>query len=91
VVLHSILRLFAIAFERPFIELFDSPEYQCLVIFCYHRGECHHSNTSALDAKKATIEELRYYLKEEHPAGSPLIVVTTDGKGPANKVTHYQA
>jgi hypothetical protein len=50
-----------------------------------------HYTATALDAKHANMEELRYHIKEEHPAASPPIVVTADGKDPANKLTHYQA
>ena len=89
--LYSTLRVFAIAFERPFILLFHNAEYPCFEFFCNHRGECNITAT-ALDAKHATMEELRFHLKKEHPATAPPIVVTADGKdNPASKLTHYQA
>jgi hypothetical protein len=87
---YSTLRPFAIAFERPFIPLFDNAEYPCYEFLCHHRGECNNYTATAMDAKHATMEELRYYLKKEHPAASPPIVVTVDGKDPASKLTHYQ-
>jgi hypothetical protein len=82
------LRLFAIAFERPFILRLDNAECPCFELFCYHRGECNHYTATALDAKHPTMEELRSHPKEEHPAASPPIVVTVNGKGPASKLTH---
>jgi hypothetical protein len=88
--LYSILRLFAIAFERPFILLFHNAEYPCFEFFCHNRGECNFT-TTALDAKQTTMEELRSHVKEEHPATSPPIVVRGDGKDPASTLTHYQA
>jgi hypothetical protein len=63
--LYSTLRLFAIAFERPFTMLFDNVENPCFKFFCHHRGECNNCTATALDAKQATIEELRSHLKEE--------------------------
>jgi hypothetical protein len=86
----TLSRLFAIAFERPFILLFHNAEYSCFDFFCHHRGECNFAAT-ALDAKHATMKDLRSHLKEEHPAISPPIVVTADGKDPANTLTNYQA
>ena len=88
--LYSTLRVFAIAFERPFIILFDNAEYPCFEFFCHHRGECNFTAT-ALDAKHATMEELRFHLKEEHPATAPPIVVMADGKDPTSTLTHCQA
>jgi hypothetical protein len=89
--LYSTRRLFAIAFERPFIVLFDNAEYPRFEFFCHHRGECNHYIATALDAKHATMEEMRYHLKEDHTAASPPIVATAGGKDPARKLTHYQA
>jgi hypothetical protein len=59
--LYSTLRLFAIAFQRPFIIVFDKAEYPCYEILCHHRGECNHYTATALDAKHATMEEPRHY------------------------------
>jgi hypothetical protein len=89
--LYSAPRLFAIAFERPFILLFDNAEYPCVENFCHHRGECNNYTATLLNAKRATMEELQSRMKEERPAASPPIVVTADGKDPASKPTHYQA
>jgi hypothetical protein len=61
--LYFTLSLFAIACERPFIMLFDNAEYPCFEIFCHHRGECNHYTATALDAKHATMEELRSHIK----------------------------
>jgi hypothetical protein len=52
--LYSTPRLFAIAFERPFIMLFDNAEYPCFEFFCHHSGECNLYTATALDAKHAT-------------------------------------
>jgi hypothetical protein len=44
-----------------------------------------------LDAKHVNIAELRYHLKEEHPAAKRPIVVMIDGKDRNNGATYYQA
>jgi hypothetical protein len=79
------------AFERPFILFFDQAEYQCFEVSCHHHGECNHYDATAFDAKQATMEELRYHLKQEHPATSSPIVVTSDGKDLASPVNYCQA
>jgi hypothetical protein len=89
--LYSTLRLFAIAFERPFIVLFDNAKYPCFQLFYHHRGQCNNYTATALDAKQTAMEELRYHMKKEHPAPSPPNFVTAYGKDSAIKLTHYQA
>jgi hypothetical protein len=71
--------------------LFDNAEYPCFEFFYHRRGECNLYSATALDAKQATMEEPRSYLRDEHLAISPPIVVTADGKDPASRLTHYQA
>jgi hypothetical protein len=47
--LYSTLRLFAIAFEQPFILLLKKEEYPCLEFFCHHRGDNKYYTARALD------------------------------------------
>jgi hypothetical protein len=49
---------------------FDNAEYQCFHFFCHHRGEGNRYTANALGAEHATMEELRYHLKEVLPVGS---------------------
>jgi hypothetical protein len=71
--------------------LFENAEYPFVESFCHYRGECNLYTATALDTKQTTMEEVRSHRKEEHPATSPPIDVTTDGKDPARKLTRYQA
>jgi hypothetical protein len=90
--LHSTLRLFAIAFEQPITMLFDNAKYLCFEFFCHHRGEFNHYTATALDTTHASmLEDMRYNLREGHSATSPLVVMASDDKGPASRIKHYQA